>query len=284
MDSALNAISSLQLIYSVAGFAVGTLIGLTGVGGGSLMTPLLILLFGLHPSTAVGTDLLFAATTKTAGTLVHGINHTIDWRLVRRLATGSAPATIVTMSCLSYIDITSPIATEIITTMLTVALLVTAVLLVTRRWIIRRYASRIGNLTSGCTAFITVAVGATLGILVSISSVGAGAIGMTALVLLYPQLPTPQLVGSDIAHAVPLTFAAGIIHSVLGSTDLHLFSWLILGSIPGTLIGSYLVARIPEPALRLVLTGTLVIVATKLASGLHPSILSTFAFVRAAGD
>jgi uncharacterized protein len=121
VDSALNAISSLQLIYSVAGFAVGTLIGLTGVGGGSLMTPLLILLFGLHPSTAVGTDLLFAATTKTAGTLVHGINHTIDWRLVRRLATGSAPATIVTMSCLSYIDITSPIATEIITTMLTVA-------------------------------------------------------------------------------------------------------------------------------------------------------------------
>jgi uncharacterized membrane protein YfcA len=280
----LNAISSLQPIYSVAGFAVGTLIGLTGVGGGSLMTPLLILLFGLHPSTAVGTDLLFAATTKTAGTLVHGINQTIDWRLVRRLATGSAPATMMTMSCLSYIDITSPRATEIITTVLTVALLVTAVLLIFRRWIIARYASRIGNLTSSCTAFLTVAAGAVLGILVSISSVGAGAIGMTALILLYPQLPTPRLVGSDIAHAVPLTFTAGIIHWVLGSTDLHIFVSLILGSVPGILISSYLVARIPEPALRLVLAGTLVIVATKLASGLYPSIFSTFAFVRTPGN
>jgi uncharacterized protein len=284
VDSVLNAISSLQPGYSVAGFAVGTLIGLTGVGGGSLMTPLLILLFGLHPSTAVGTDLLFAATTKTAGTLVHGINQTIDWRLVRRLATGSAPATIVTMSCLSYIDITSPIATAIITTVLTVALLVTAVLLISRRWIVARYASRIGNLTSSCTAFLTVAVGAVLGILVSISSVGAGAIGMTALVLLYPELPTPRLVGSDIAHAVPLTFAAGIIHWVIGSTDLHVFVSLILGSVPGILISSYLVARIPEPALRLVLAATLLIVATKLAWGLYPSILSTFAFVRTPGN
>jgi len=137
VDSALNAISSVQPIYSMAGFAVGTLIGLTGVGGGSLMTPLLILLFGLHPSTAVGTDLLFAATTKTAGTLVHGINHTIDWRLVRRLATGSAPAQGISMSCLSYIDITSPLATQIVTTVLAVALLFTAVLLVSRRWIVK---------------------------------------------------------------------------------------------------------------------------------------------------
>ena len=235
MDSALNAINSLQPIYSLAGFAVGTLIGLTGVGGGSLMTPLLILLFGLHPSTAVGTDLFFAATTKTAGTLVHGINDTVDWLLVRRLATGSAPATIIAMSCLSYIDINSPMATEIITMVLTVALLVTAVLVTTRRLIIRRYAPRVGNLTNNCTALLTVAVGAVLGILVSISSVGAGAIGMTALVLLYPQLPTPRLVGSDIAHAVPLTLAAGIMHWILGSTDLDIFVSLILGSVPGRL-------------------------------------------------
>ena len=187
MDSVLKAIISLQPMHSVAGFIVGTLIGLTGVGGGSLMTPLLILLFGLHPSTAVGTDLLFAATTKSAGTLVHGINQTIDWRVVGRLAIGSAPATVMSMACLSYIDITSSIAKEIITAVLSVALLVTAVLLTSRRWIIKRYASQVGNLTSSCTAILTIAVGAVLGVLVSISSVGAGAIGMTALVLLYPQ-------------------------------------------------------------------------------------------------
>ncbi len=184
------------------------------------------------------------------------------------------------MSCLSYIDITSPIATQIITTVLTVALLFTAALLVSRRWIIKRYASRVGNLTRSCTGSLTVAVGAILGILVSISSVGAGAIGMTALVMLYPRLSTPRLVGSDIAHAVPLTFAAGIMHLILGSADLHIFVSLILGSVPGILISSYLVARIPEPALRLILVVTLFIAATKLASGLHPSILSTFAFVR----
>jgi len=267
VDSVLKAMSLLQPMYSVAGFAVGILIGLTGVGGGSLMTPLLILLFGLHPSTAVGTDLLFAATTKTAGTLVHGINQTIDWPVVRRLATGSAPAAVMSMACLSYIDITSSIATEIVTIVLTVALLVTAVLLISRRWIIKRYARQVGNLTNSCTAILTIAVGALLGTLVSISSVGAGAIGMTALVLLYPQLPTKRLVGSDIAHAVPLTFTAGIMHWILGSTDLQIFGSLILGSIPGILIGSFFVARIPEPALRLILAVILIIVATKFALG-----------------
>jgi uncharacterized protein len=274
MDSVLKAISSLQPMHSVAGFIVGTLIGLTGVGGGSLMTPLLILLFGLHPSTAVGTDLLFAATTKSAGTLVHGINQTIDWRVVGRLAIGSAPATVMSMACLSYIDISSSIAKEIITAVLSIALLVTAVLLTSRRWIIKRYASQVGNLTRSCTAILTIAVGAVLGVLVSISSVGAGAIGMTALVLLYPQLPTPRLVGSDIAHAVPLTFVAGMLHWVLGSADLHVFASLILGSVPGILIGSYFVARIPEPALRLALAIILVIVATKLALGIDARIRS----------
>ena len=277
---AVNAITLLQPIYSAAGFAVGVLIGLTGVGGGSLMTPLLILLFGLHPATAVGTDLLFAATTKTAGTFVHGVNRTIDWRVVGRLATGSVPTTVISMAVLSYLDIGSPAATEIITTVLTVALFITAALLIFRKWIIARYAQTLAALTSARTAVVTVCVGSVLGVLVSISSVGAGSIGMTALILLYPQLPTPRLVGSDIAHAVPLTFAAGIIHWFLGTTDLHIFLSLILGSVPGILISSYVIARIPEPALRIVLAATLVVVATKLALGLHPSALSTFAFAR----
>ena len=277
---AVNAITLLQPIYSAAGFAVGVLIGLTGVGGGSLMTPLLILLFGLHPATAVGTDLLFAATTKTAGTFVHGVNRTIDWRVVRRLATGSVPTSVISMAILSYLDIGSPAATEIITAVLTVALFITAALLIFRKWIIARYAQPLAALTSARTAVVTVCVGSVLGVLVSISSVGAGSIGMTALILLYPQLPTTRLVGSDIAHAVPLTFAAGIIHWFLGTTDLHILLSLILGSVPGILISSYLIARIPEPALRIVLAATLVVVATKLALGLHPSTLSTFAFAR----
>ncbi len=278
----MNLISSLQPIYSVAGFAVGVLIGLTGVGGGSLMTPLLILLFGVHPATAVGTDLLFAATTKTAGTWVHGMNRTIDWRVVRRLAVGSVPTAIATMSVLSYLDINSVAATELITLVLTIALFITAATLVFRKWIIARYSARIGNLGTSRVAVLTIGVGCILGLLVTLSSVGAGAIGVTALILLYPQFPTARIVGSDIAHAVPLTFAAGVGHWLLGSTDFYIFVSLILGSIPGILISSYLAVRVPDAALRIVLAGTLIVVATKLSFGLHPTSFSSLAFVRGA--
>jgi uncharacterized membrane protein YfcA len=279
-----NTIGSLQPIYSLVGFAVGMLVGLTGVGGGSLMTPLLILLFGIHPATAVGTDLLFAATTKTAGSLVHGLNRTIDWRVVRRLATGSVPMAIMTMSVLSYLDINSAAATRLITAVLAVALFLTAAVLVFRKWIIARYSNRIGDLTPDRIAVVTVGIGALLGMLVTLTSVGAGAIGVTALILLYPQLPAARIVGSDIVHAVPLTFAAGIGHWLLGSTDMYLFLSLILGSIPGILVSSYLAARVPESALRIVLAITLVVVATKLSFDLHPSSLSSFAFARTTGS
>jgi uncharacterized protein len=281
VDTALDAITPLQSVYSLVGFAVGALIGLTGVGGGSLMTPVLILLFGLHPATAVGTDLLFAATTKTAGTWIHGLKGTIDWCIVRRLATGSVPLAVITMSLLSYIDITGPFATQIITTVLTIALSITAILVVFRTRIIARYAKRIGHLTADRTAVFTVAVGALLGLLVSISSVGAGAIGMTALVLLYPQLPTSRLVGSDIAHAVPLTLAAGLVHWQLGSTDMAIFLALVIGSVPGILISSYAAARVPEGALRVVLAAALLLVAIKLAAGLSLATLTGFALATA---
>jgi uncharacterized protein len=278
---AVNAISSLQPAYSIAGFAVGMLVGLTGVGGGSLMTPLLIVLFGVHPATAVGTDLLFAATTKIAGSLVHGVKRTIDWCVVRRLAAGSVPTTIVTMSILSYLDIKSAAATELITAVLTLALFITAVIVVFRKRIVARYSSRIAKLSSTRIAALTIGVGCVLGVLVSISSVGAGAIGITALILLYPELPAARIVGTDIAHAVPLTLAAGIGHWLLGSTDLYIFASLILGSIPGILISSYVAARIPETALRIVLAATLIVVATKLSFGLHPYSFLALAFVGA---
>jgi len=267
----MNAIHAFQPIYAIAGFAIGMLVGMTGVGGGSLMTPVLILLFGIHPATAVGTDLLYAAVTKTAGSVVHGFNRTVDWAVVGRLAAGSVPMTVLTIVALSYVDINGAAARELIAGVLTVALFVTALTLIFRDKIIGRYAARIGSLAPKRIAAITVGVGAVLGVLVSISSVGAGAIGVTVLILLYPKLPTARIVGSDIAHAVPLTLAAGIGHWFLGSVDLQVVMFLILGSVPGILVGSYAALRIPEFALRIVLAAALLVVATKLSFGLLPS-------------
>jgi uncharacterized membrane protein YfcA len=267
----MSVLDSLQPLYATAGFGVGLLVGLTGVGGGSLMTPLLILLFGIHPATAVGTDLLYAAATKTAGSAVHSFNRTIDWRVVRLLAFGSVPTTIVTILVLGHIGIKSLAARDLITVFLTIALFVTAVTLIFRERIVARYAAPFSGLQPKRIAIITIFVGAILGVLVSITSVGAGAIGVTALILLYPRLPTARIVGSDIAHAVPLTLAAGIGHWFLGSIDFGVLISLLAGSIPGILIGSQAAARIPETALRIVLAGTLIVVATKMTLDMHPA-------------
>jgi hypothetical protein len=247
------------------------LVGLTGVGGGSLMTPLLILLFGMHPAAAVGTDLLYAAATKSAGSAMHGFNRTVDWRVVVRLAAGSVPMTIVSIAVLSYLDINGQGTQQLIGWVLAFALLLTAGTLIFRNRIVARYAPSMGALPPNRIAVLTVVVGGILGVLVSISSVGAGAIGVTALVLLYPKLPTARIVGSDIVHAVPLTLVAGIGHWFLGSIDWPVFAALILGSVPGILIGSYAAARVPETALRVVLALTLLAVAAKLSFGLIPS-------------
>jgi hypothetical protein len=270
----MNAIQSVQPFYSVTGFGVGLLVGLTGVGGGALMTPLLILLFGIHPATAVGTDLLYAAVTKTAGSLFHGFNGTVDWRIVGLLAAGSVPMTVLTILALGFVNINGATTREVITAVLTVALFITALALVFRKSITARYAPRLGALPPRRVAALTVGVGAVLGVLVSISSVGAGAIGVTALVLLYPRLPTVRIVGSDIAHAVPLTLVAGIGHWFLGSINFDILASLLLGSVPGILIGSYLAARVPETALRLLLAATLALVATKLSFDMRRSIVA----------
>ncbi|MEP7029468.1 MAG: sulfite exporter TauE/SafE family protein [Pseudolabrys sp.] len=252
-------------LYSLSGFAVGMLVGMTGVGGGSLMTPLLIMLFGLHPATAVGTDLLYAAATKTGGSLVHGLAHSIDWRVVRRLASGSIPATVITLPVLSHFNLDGDAASSLITLVLSVALFITAFVLVFGERLTSMYRARVATLDPARTARNTVLVGALLGVLVSISSVGAGAIGVIALVLLYPQLPMARIVGSDIAHAVPLTLIAGIGHWMMGSVDWHIIASLLVGSLPGIFIGSYFATRIPERALRLVLATTLFVVASRIA-------------------
>jgi uncharacterized membrane protein YfcA len=259
----LNLIDSVSWLYSIAGFCVGFLVGMTGVGGGSLMTPLLILLFGVHPATAVGTDLLYAAVTKAGGTLVHGLYRTIDWRVVGRLAIGSVPTAALTLLVLSHFDTTGE-TSHLITKVLSVALFVTAAVLIFRRKLLALRATYIGDVDPRHAAVVTVVFGAVLGILVSISSVGAGAIGVTALVLFYPRLPMRRLVGSDIAHAVPLTLVAGIGHWILGSTDWHLLGSLLIGSLPGIFFGGHVSIRVPDTALRLFLAATLIIVGTKL--------------------
>jgi uncharacterized membrane protein YfcA len=252
-------------LYSLSGFAVGMLVGMTGVGGGSLMTPILILLFGIHPATAVGTDLLYAAATKTGGSLVHGFARSIDWHVVRRLASGSVPATVVTLAVLSHFNLNGEAVRGLITLVLSAALFATAFVLVFGEPIVAIYRARVSELDPRRTAVTTVLVGGLLGLLVSISSVGAGAIGVITLVLLYPHLPMAKIVGSDIAHAVPLTLIAGLGHWIMGSVDWRIIASLLVGSLPGIFIGSYFAIRIPERALRLVLATTLLVVASRIA-------------------
>jgi len=269
-------------LFSLSGFVVGLLVGMTGVGGGSLMTPLLILLFGVHPATAVGTDLLYAAATKTGGSLVHGFARSIDWLVVRRLATGSVPATIATLVFLSQLDLDSAAARSLITFVLSFALFATAFALIFGGPLIALYRARVEALDVRHTAISTVLVGAVLGVLVSISSVGAGAIGVVALVLLYPQLPMSRIVGSDIAHAVPLTLIAGSGHWLMGAVDWHIIGSLLAGSLPGIFLGSYFAVHIPERALKLVLASVLVVVASRMAYEHASTASSMFAFTRRA--
>jgi len=257
-------------LYVTSGFGVGLLVGMTGVGGGSLMTPLLILLFGIHPSTAVGTDLLYAAATKTGGSLVHGWARSIHWPAVTRLASGSIPASILTLILLWQLHLDSAAARSLVNIVLAFALMLTAASLIFRKAIMDSLRWRMERLDDRTIARATVLVGAALGVLVSISSVGAGAVGVTALLLLYPQLPMSRIVGSDIAHAVPLTLIAGIGHWALGAIDWHLMAVLLMGSLPGIVIGSYFATRVPETALRLLLAVTLILVASKLVSSEWP--------------
>lgn len=256
---------AINFFYSLSGFCVGMLVGMTGVGGGSLMTPILILLFGIHPVAAVGTDLLYAAATKTGGTLMHGLGRTIEWRIVALLAAGSVPMAALTLFVLSRFELAGSAAGGVITAVLSAALFATAAALILRRQLVAFYARHVGTLDPGRTAALTVAMGGVLGILVPVTSVGAGAIGVTALILLYPQLPTARIVGSDIAHAVPLTLAAGLGHWLLGSIDWTLLGSLLLGSLPGIMLGSHVATRVPDVVLRLTLAATLIIVGGRLA-------------------
>lgn len=252
--------------YSVAGFIVGAIVGMTGVGGGSLMTPLLVLMFGIHPAKAVGTDLLYAAITKAGGTWVHASKGTVDWKITGLLASGSMPATAITLLAMHHF---APggfgNATKLISTVLGFALLLTAASLIFRNKLLA-WAQSLNKAprSQKATNLLTVLTGIILGVLVSLTSVGAGALGVTALLFLYPRLPTIKIVGSDIAHAVPLTLVAGIGHWFMGSVDFELLGSLLIGSLPGIWLGSHLAVRIPEKVLRPSLAAILIFTGGKL--------------------
>jgi uncharacterized protein len=259
-----NSLSSFNPLYSLSGFAVGFLVGLTGVGGGSLMTPLLVLLFGIHPATAVGTDLLYASITKCAGVAIHGWSRTVDWRVTGRLASGSLPATAATLLTLSQLGPASERTAAFISAALGMTLILSAISLMCRDRILGLASKYGGPANPRRTAILTVLTGVVLGVMISLSSVGAGAIGVTVLILLYPRLPMARIVGSDLAHAVPLTLVAGIDYWLLGSVDGLLLGSLLLGSLPGIVIGSLVSARVPERLLRPILAATLAAVGSKL--------------------
>ena len=250
--------------FAVSGFAVGLLVGLTGVGGGSLMTPLLVLVFGIHPATAVGTDLLYAGVTKISGGAVHAYHDAVDWRITRRLAYGSVPAALLSLLVLAHLGFYSKASAGIITTTLGTVMIITAVMLLFRKALLARVKRLMDGASEKMIGVLTVVLGLVLGVLVTVSSVGAGAIGAPILLTLYPKSPIVRIVGSDIAHAVPLTLIAGAGHWWFGSVDFHMLVSLLVGSIPGIIISSHFASRVPDRILRPILAVTLAIVGGRL--------------------
>lgn len=249
--------------YIIAGFVVGFLVGLTGVGGGSLMTPILLLFFHIKPAVAVGTDLLFASVTKSVGIFAHGKLGNIDWKMVTLLGIGSVPASIVTILLLRTMDVESNTAISTIKFWLGVALIITSVAVLLRtklmsavangQWIPEKYVPT-----------LTVLLGLILGALVTLTSVGAGALGVTALIMLYPKEKITTIVGSDIAHAVPLTLVAGLGHASIGTINYPLLGTLLIGSVPGIYLGSHMSSKVAEHWVRIALACILIYVGFKL--------------------
>jgi hypothetical protein len=243
-------------ILPLGGFVVGMVIGLTGLGGGSLMTPALIFGLGIPPAIAVGTDLIFAGVTKSIGVFAHRAAGNIDWRTVRWLAAGSLPATVLTILVLDRLPSLDGLNRAVVP-ILGVALLLTAAVILMRHRLVR-FSLRFARIHGAPGDLWLAGSGAVLGSLVAISSVGAGAMGVAVLMLCRPGMATRRLVGTDLAHALPLALVAGAGHLHLGTVDFALLFALLAGSIPGIYVGSTLTGRVPEPVLRGLLAAVLV--------------------------
>ena len=252
----------MDLLYPLSGFVVGAIVGLTGVGGGSLMTPVLVMLFGFAPATAVGTDLLYASLTKGVGAALHWRRGNVDHRTVMRLLLGSLPAAAITLAVVHALATDSAVVNAVLSASLGVALVATAAaLLLSDR--LRSHAATAPRSPTPNPRW-TIAVGMGLGILVTLSSVGAGALGTVALLLLVPAMRTSRVVGTDIAHAVPLTLVAGLGHAALGHVDWKLLGSLLIGSVPGIWLGSAGASLLPERFVRSALASLLTIVGVRL--------------------
>ncbi|MBV7546089.1 sulfite exporter TauE/SafE family protein [Pseudomonas sp. PDM26] len=251
----------------VAGLVVGFIVGMTGVGGGSLMTPIL-LGFGINPATAVGTDLLYAAITKSSGVLVHRKNNNIDWAITGWLTLGSVPAVALTLWFLSTLHSAPEAMNAIIKQALGFVLFATALAILFKKRLLDFAHKRAGghyNPSGLRLNVLTVITGLVLGTMVALTSIGAGALGTVALFILYPMLPTRRLVGTEIAHAVPLTLVAGLGHASMGNMDWHVLGYLLVGSLPGIYLGSHLTGRISDELLRPCLATMLLLIGYKLA-------------------
>ncbi len=260
----------MDLTYSLAGAFVGFLVGLTGVGGGSLMAPLLIAIFGVNPAVAVGTDLWFAAITKAVGGGIHHKLGSPDWQIVKRLALGSLPAAALTVGWLAVFS-GGRMETDALMLLLGIALLITAVLMLAKQRItapLRKFHREISPTTQRRQLVATVAGGAAVGVLVTLTSVGAGALVAVLLALAYPlRLSAKTIVGTDIIHAVPLTLLAAMGHSWLGNVDMWLLASLLLGSIPGIAIASLVAGKVNDNLVRYALAAMLVVSAFKMIWG-----------------
>jgi hypothetical protein len=252
----------MDLSLLAAGLVVGTIVGLTGVGGGSLMTPFLIM-YGVSPAIAVGTDLVFAAITKSGGMLAHHRAGAVQWRIVGLLALGSVPAAVISILVLESMQDAGYDYDAIITRCLSIALLASGVVLLFRDRVARatwhpRYAG-LHRFRDKHATLLTPLAGFALGVLVSLSSVGAGALGAAMLLGLYPGLSAVRIIGTDIAHAVPLAAIAGFGHWRLGSVNFLVLAALLVGSLPGILLGARLAVRFPDRWLQGLL-GTMLLV------------------------
>ncbi|MFG6468940.1 sulfite exporter TauE/SafE family protein [Roseateles sp. BYS87W] len=250
-------------IAIASGLGVGLIVGITGVGGGSLMTPLLLSVFKLNPAVAIGTDLWFASLTKMSGSVAHARHGHVNWPIVRRMLAGSIPASIATIALMHQTGITKGWASAL-TLSLGIALLLTAVVVAFKKsW--QALGLRLERwIPESRKPALTVASGLILGVLVSLSSIGAGAIGATLILLIYPRMQARDIVGTDIAHAVPLTLVAGIGHASLGNVNWELLVSLLIGSLPGIWLGAQLTRRLPDGVVRSLLCASLLMAGWKV--------------------
>ena len=260
--------------FILAGLVVGFCVGVTGVGGGSLMTPILISFLRVEPHIAIGTDLLYAAISKFCGSLVHAKKLNIVWPIVFWLGLGSIPASLATTWALEHFMGGAKEYKKLLTIILGGMLVLTGISIVFRQKIeafFNRHQHDVAGeaLTADEHSQVVlkhkgwvVLMGIFLGFFVTLSSVGAGAFGIMALVLLFPKLPMIRIIGSDVAHAVLLTLVAGLGHLKAGNVDTHLLMLLLMGSIPAIIVGTLLSSRLPEHAIRKVLGVTLILLGT----------------------